>query len=197
LSYPLREEAIDRFIQLFRRAEREQVPEHTAMTLATVHTDGLPAARTVLLKDVDHRGFVFYTNHKSRKGQDLAAMPAAALCFHWQPLASQVLVEGDVVIVSDAEADAYFASRPRLSQIGAWASYQSEPLADRRELEQRVADFERDFGDGQIPRPPHWSGYRVLPRLMEFWYAGDGRLHERERYELPADGPGRRYLVNP
>ncbi|MCK8515558.1 pyridoxamine 5'-phosphate oxidase [Methylonatrum kenyense] len=197
MSYPLREEAIDRFIQLFRRAEQEKVPEHTAMTLATVRADGRPAARIVLLKDVDHRGFVFYTNQRSRKGQDLAVTPAAALCFYWPPLASQVLVEGDVVPVSAAEADAYFASRPRLSQIGAWASEQSRPLHDRQQLEQRVADFERQFAEGPIPRPPDWSGYRVIPRLMEFWYAGDGRLHERERYELPLDGPGRHYLVNP
>lgn len=197
MSYPLREEAIDRFIRLFQRAEQAQVPEHTAMTLATVHADGRPAARTVLLKEVDHRGFVFYTNQRSRKGQDLAATPAAALCFHWHPLASQVLVEGDVEPVSDAEADAYYASRPRLSRIGAWASDQSQPLRDRRQLEQRVAEYERRFAGGPIPRPPHWSGYRVIPRFMEFWYAGDGRLHERERYELPVDGPGRCYLVNP
>ena len=184
-------------MRLFQRAADEGVPEHTAMTLATVHPDGRPAARTVLLKDVDQRGFVFYTNRRSRKGHDLAATASAALCFHWHPLASQVLVEGDVELVSDAEADAYYASRPRLSRLGAWASQQSQPLRDREELAARVEEYDQRFPGEDIPRPPHWSGYRVIPRFMEFWYAGDGRLHERERYELPAEGPGSRYLVNP
>ncbi len=184
-------------MRLFQRAADEGVPEHTAMTLATVHPDGRPAARTVLLKDVDQRGFVFYTNRRSRKGHDLAATASAALCFHWHALASQVLVEGDVELVSDAEADAYYASRPRLSRLGAWASQQSQPLRDREELAARVEEYDQRFPGEDIPRPPHWSGYRVIPRFMEFWYAGDGRLHERERYELPAEGPGSRYLVNP
>ncbi|MEX0729182.1 MAG: pyridoxamine 5'-phosphate oxidase [Aquisalimonadaceae bacterium] len=193
----LLEEAIRRFTETLERARREYVPEYTAMTLATVHADGQPAARTVLLKGVDTRGFVFYTNRRSRKGQDLAHIPRAALCFYWAPLALQVLVEGEVFDVSDAEADAYFASRPRLSQIGAWASQQSEPLATPDDLTRQAAVYEARFEGREVPRPPHWSGYRVVPRLMEFWSSREGRLHIRERYELPADGQARKYFVNP
>lgn len=193
----LRDEAIGRFQALLERARQEGVPEPTAMTLATVHPDGRPAARTVLLKGVDERGFVFYTNLLSRKGQDLEATPHAALCFFWYSLGVQVMVEGEVEQVGDDEADAYFASRPWLSQVGAWASPQSEPLKDRAVLEARVAEMEARFADGEVPRPPYWSGYRVIPRWMEFWFAGDGRLHDRERYELPRDGTPRHYLVNP
>ncbi len=191
------DEALARFSELLEEAERRDLPEPTAMTLATVHPDGQPAARTVLLKGVDSRGFVFYSNRGSRKGRDLDASPRAALCFYWAALGLQVLVEGDVADVSDAEADAYFATRPRLSQIGAWASRQSEPLESQDALRRQVEEMEAEFGDGPIPRPPNWSGYRVIPRLMEFWSAGDGRLHIRERYELPADGEARKYFVNP
>jgi len=193
------EDAIARFTDLLETAKRENVPEHNAMTVATVHPDGQPAARTVLLKQVDVRGFVFYTNQRSRKGRDLMANPKAALCFHWAPLGLQVLVEGDVDVVSDAEADAYFATRPRLSQLGAWASDQSKPLASRDSLEIQVAEAEARFAGQAVPRPPHWSGFRVVPRFMEFWSSREGRLHVRERYELPADHStsGSRYFVNP
>lgn len=193
----LLEEAIDRFSELLETARREQVPEPTAMTLATVHEDGQPAARTVLLKGVDTRGFVFYTNRLSRKGRDLAGTPRAALCFYWATLARQVLVEGDVRNVDDAEADAYFSGRPRLSQIGAWASRQSEPLSSPEELERQVRLCQERFDGQDIPRPPHWSGYRVIPRLMEFWSSREGRLHIRERYEFPVDGDVKKYFVNP
>lgn len=193
----LMEEAINRFSELLDTARRENVPEYTAMTLATVHPDGKPAARTVLLKQVDARGFVFYTNRRSRKGQDLAQTPWAALCFYWAPLALQVLVEGEVHHVDDVEADDYFASRPRLSQLGAWASQQSEPLGQPDALEQQVAAYQYRFEGQEVPRPPHWSGYRVRPHFMEFWSSREGRLHVRERYELPVDGDARKYFVFP
>lgn len=177
-------EAIERFQSLLERARAAGVPEPTAFTLATCGSDGMPAARTVLLKEVSERGFVFYTNMQSRKGRQLAENPRAALCFHWQALAEQVLVQGKVTQVADAEADAYWATRPRLSQLGAWASQQSQPLASRAELEARLAEVEKRFEGGPVPRPPYWSGYRVAPDFIEFWYARPGRLHERQRYTL-------------
>ncbi len=163
--------------------DRTLLPEPTAMTLATVGADGQPSARLVLLKAVDERGFVFYTNLRSRKGRDLAANPRAALTFHWQPLEVQVRVEGTVEQVSDREADEYFATRERGSQIGAWASDQSETLARDADLDARVADAERRFAGRDVPRPPHWSGYRVIPARVEFWRNRPSRLHERRLFE--------------
>lgn len=194
----LRNEAIQRFRDWFGQArDCASIADATAMTLSTVSPHGQPAARTVLLKQVDERGFVFYTNRRSRKGQHLAANPRAALCFYWPPLGLQVLVEGTVEDVSDGEADAYFASRPRLSQVGAWASEQSRPLESPEVLAQRVAALEREYEGVTVPRPPYWSGYRVNPVFMEFWSAGDGRLHRRERYEADADGEWHHCFVNP
>ncbi|MDN3517913.1 pyridoxamine 5'-phosphate oxidase [Aquisalimonas lutea] len=194
----LRNEAIQRFRDWFDQArDCESIADATAMTLSTVSPHGQPAARTVLLKQVDERGFVFYTNRRSRKGQHLAANPRAALCFYWPPLGLQVLVEGTVTDVGDEEADAYFASRPRLSQIGAWASEQSRPLESPEVLAERVAELEREYEGVTVPRPPHWSGYRVDPQFMEFWSAGDGRLHRRERYEADAGGAWSHCFVNP
>ncbi len=179
----LYEEALERFQAAFERARNhDRVLEPTAMTLATALPDGRPSARTVLLKHVDGGGFVFYTNLRSRKGQHLAANPRAALVFFWAALAEQVLIEGDVESVSADEADAYFRSRPRLSQVGAWASEQSQPLDARETLARRVAELDEQYGDNQVPRPPHWSGYRVRPDLIEFWSGKAGRLHERDRY---------------
>lgn len=166
-----------------KRLDRACVPEPTAMTLATVDDAGRPSARIVLLKDVDERGFVFYTNYESRKGAELLAHPWAALCFHWQPLERQVRVEGRVEQVSAAEADAYFASRHRMSRIGAWASRQSATLDSDATLEARVHEVEARFGDGDVPRPPHWSGFRVVPSRIEFWRGRPYRLHERLLYE--------------
>jgi pyridoxamine 5'-phosphate oxidase len=174
---------IERFIGLLDQAraiDRKILPEPTAFALATADAQGRPSVRIVLLKDVDERGFVFYTNYESRKGRELLATRRAALCFHWMPLEVQVRVEGAVAPVSDAEADAYFASRPRGSQIGAWASTQSRTLARRTDLEERVKQYEQEYEGKTVPRPMHWSGFRVAPDRIEFWKGMPSRLHERE-----------------
>lgn len=166
-----------------------------AMILATTSPEGRPSARAVLLKGVDERGFVFYTNLASAKARDLAANPTAALCFLWHPVARQVRVTGRAELVPDAEADAYFATRPRGSQLGAWASHQSAVLPDRATLEARVAEFAARFPD-EVPRPPHWGGYVVRPDEMEFWQGRPDRLHDRVRYHL-VDGVWLRERLSP
>lgn len=174
---------VERFRAGFDRAVDAGVPEPTAMTLATVDHACRPTARTVLLKDMDEQGFVFYTNLESRKGRQLAAQGDVALVFWWRETAEQVQVEGCVEPVTPTEADAYFATRPRGSQIGAWASKQSLELPERKELLDRVAHYEKKFTGQQVPRPPHWSGLRVRPRRLEFWYGRESRLHERICFE--------------
>jgi len=192
------ETAVARFNEWLDLAgETEGIPEPTAMTLATATASGRPSARTVLLKQVDEDGFVFYTNSLSRKGRQLAANARAALTFFWAPLMRQVMIEGAVQPVSDVEADAYFASRPRLSQIGAWASQQSEPLAGREAFDARVAEVEARFADRPVTRPPHWMGYRVCPDMIEFWQGREGRLHDRERYSRDENGSWDWTLLNP
>ena len=169
------------FSSLFEQASRE-CAEPDAMVLSTVDPDGRPSARYVLLKGVDDRGFVFYTNVESRKAKALAAHPHAALTFYWPP-ATQVRIEGSVERVSDAEADAYFATRPRGSQIGAWASLQSAGLASRAALDARVLEVEGRFKDAAVSRPPFWTGFRVVPGSIEFWTRDPARLHERVVYQ--------------
>lgn len=175
---------IERFRALLEEAKAAGEPEPTAMVLATADAQGRISARTVLLKAFDERGFVFYTNTQSRKGRELRAHPQAALLFLWKHLRHQVQVriEGITEPVSPEEADAYFASRPRESQLGAWASLQSEPLPDRDTLLARYRDFEARFAGGPVPRPPHWSGYRLIPDHIEFWFGQPHRLHDRFEY---------------
>jgi pyridoxamine 5'-phosphate oxidase len=176
------------FSAWLREAEGLEPYEANAMALATVGEDGMPSLRMVLLKDVDARGFVFYTNLGSRKGRQLAQCPKAALCFHWKSLKRQVRVEGPVEAVSEAEADAYFGSRSRGSQLGAWASRQSEPMSGRGELVRRVAEVTARYPIARIPRPPFWSGFRVIANRIEFWRDGTFRLHERALYTRAGEG---------
>ncbi len=187
---PLFLEAIERFHEVFARASRGGAEEPNAMTLATVDDSGRPGLRVMLLKGADERGFVFYTNCQSRKGADIAANPQVALCMFWPALMEQVRVEGQAVAVTPSEADAYWATRARDSQIGAWASHQSRAAGGPAALEQRIERYQREFQGREVPRPEHWSGYRVSPDWIEFWHGGHyaQRIHRRMCYRLAADG---------
>ncbi len=178
----------DHFAGWFAEAEAAEPREANAMTLATATPDGRPSARIVLLKGWDREGFVFYSNAESRKGDELAANPRAALLFHWKYLNRQIRIEGAVQPATAAEADAYYATRHRLSRLGAWASAQSRPLAQRADLERALAGFEETYPGEDIPRPPHWSGTRVVPARLEFWQEMPFRLHDRTIYTRAGGG---------
>ena len=195
----LHAEALATFTRLFDEALDAGEPDRTAMTVASASLDARPSARTVLLKAFDARGFVFYTHLDGRKGRELQANPRAALLFHWPRVRQgvQVRIEGAIEVVSDVEADAYFASRPRASQLGAWASDQSETLASRDAFEQRLAEVEQGFEGRDVPRPPRWGGFRTVPASIEFWYGADYRLHERWLYERVADGAWAKRMLYP
>lgn len=178
----------DQFAKWFQEALDAEVLETNAMTLATATPDGKPSARVVLLKEVDERGFVFYTNYEGRKGIELAENPHAALLFYWAELTRQVRVEGIAERISREESEAYFRTRAPLSRLGAWASRQSSVIAGRHVLEDRLAELQRQYPDDDIPLPPFWGGFRVIPHMFEFWHGRPNRLHDRLRYTKRADG---------
>lgn len=189
----LNENEIDKnpFIQFkiwFNQSVAAQLPEPNAMTLATCTPDGKPSARMVLLKDIDERGFVLFTNYKSQKGQEISVNPQAALVFWWAELERQVRIVGTVEKISSAQSDSYFEVRPPFSRLGAWASNQSEVIANRDVLEAQLIEFQRQYENQEVPRPPHWGGVRVIPQEIEFWQGRSSRLHDRLRYTLIDNG---------
>ncbi len=197
---PLYSEALVTFADLFAQVKAAGIPEPTAMTVASASADGRPSARMVLLKAHDARGFVFYTHLDGRKGRELQVNPQAALLFYWKTLGEdgvQVRIEGRVEIVDEAEADTYFARRPRDSQLGAWASDQSETLDARETFEQRFEAAKHEFDGRDVPRPSRWGGFRVVPDPIEFWYGAQFRLHERHVYECAADGIWTKRMLYP
>ncbi|MBL8955953.1 MAG: pyridoxamine 5'-phosphate oxidase [Myxococcaceae bacterium] len=181
-------EPFERFRELFARATAAHPKDPNAVTLATVDEAGRPSARIVLMKGFDEQGFVFFTNYESRKGRELIGQKVCALCFYWHELDAQVRVEGSATKVSAEESDAYFATRARISQLGAWASQQSRPLDARATLEARLAELTKKYEGAAVPRPGHWGGFRLTPSAIELWQAGEFRLHDRFRYERSGDG---------
>lgn len=187
---------IAQFSKWFEEARAAQVPEPNAMCVSTVSADGRPSSRIILIKEFDSRGFTWFTNYESRKGEDLRANPYAALLFYWTELERQVRIEGRVERISAAENDAYFHSRPVKSRLGAIASGQSRPIANRQTLDAQFADTEEKYGE-QPPRPEHWGGYRVIPDCIEFWQGRSSRMHDRIRYTLQPDGLWQRERLQP
>ncbi len=187
----------EQFKTWFDQAVAAQLPEPNAMTIATVTADGKPSARIVLLKDYDERGFVFYTNYKSHKGQQLVENPWGAIAFWWAELERQVRIEGRVEKVSPAESDAYFHSRPKGSQLGAWASNQSQVIESREVLEQQLQKLKEEYDNKEVPRPPHWGGFRVIPSEIEFWQGRPSRLHDRLLYQRGEDGSWKIQRLSP
>ena len=185
---PAHDDPIERFRGFFEEAVACGIRDPNAMVVSSVDAEGRPSSRVVLLKDFDAEGFVFYTNLESRKGREIRANPDVSLSFYWRETGKQVVIRGRADPVSDAEADAYFATRARTSQLGAWASRQSRPLQSRAHLLARVAKYEARFLTGAVPRPPHWSGFRVVPSYIELWVAGAFRLHDRTLFEKTGDG---------
>ncbi|MBD2577148.1 pyridoxamine 5'-phosphate oxidase [Oscillatoria sp. FACHB-1406] len=191
------ENPIEQFKIWFEQAMSAQLTEPNAMVLATATANGMPSARMVLLKAFDERGFTFFTNYESDKGKQLAANPQAALTFWWAELERSVRIEGRIEKISETESDEYFQNRPRASQLGAWTSEQSEVIPDRELLEERLEHFREQYGEGKIPRPPHWGGYRVIPSAIEFWQGRPNRLHDRLRYRCQEDGSWLRERLSP
>ena len=182
------ENPFEQFAEWMEEAMREDGAEVNAMTLATATPDGVPSARTVLLKGFDERGFVFYSNYESQKGHELAANPHASLLFHWARLGRQVRITGEVTRTTSEESEAYFHSRPSGSQLSAAVSHQSQVIPSREWLERRLAELEEEYREKEVPLPPHWGGFRVTPRSMEFWQGRPNRLHDRLRYTMQSDG---------
>ena len=190
------DDPIELFQSWYAAAEAGEPRNPNAMSVASLGPDGMPSIRTVLMKDVDERGFVFYTNLESQKGVELRARPVAAICVYWRSIGRQVRAEGGVALVDPAEADEYFASRQRGSQIGAWASDQSRERGDFTRLETRVDELEAAYENREVPRPPHWTGFRLLPHRIEFWHERPSRLHDRLLYDR-VDGEWRRHWLDP
>ncbi|MEO1397702.1 MAG: pyridoxamine 5'-phosphate oxidase [Pseudomonadota bacterium] len=188
MDFTLRNDPHTLFEEWIAEATASEPNDPNAVALATVDTDGMPNVRTVLLKGHDERGFVFYTNFEGTKGAEVLATKKAAMCFHWKSLRRQVRLRGPVETVSDEEADTYYNSRHPQSRLGAWASDQSRPLADRQTLVDRLSHYEEKYGNENIPRPPHWSGFRIKPMSIEFWKDGEFRLHDRVMFTPTGDG---------
>ena len=195
-AMPTDVDPIERFREFFDEAVATGMEDPNAMVVSSVDSEGRPSSRVVLLKDFDADGFVFYTNLESRKGTEILANPNVSLSFFWREIGKQVVIRGRAEPVSDDEADAYFATRPRNSQLGAWASRQSRPLQSRAQLLARVAEYETKFLTGKVPRPPHWSGFRVVPSYIELWVAGAFRLHDRTLFQR-SDGAWVSHKLNP
>ena len=192
------ENPLELFKEWFDEAKKTEINDPNALALATSSKNGIPSVRMVLLKDFNEKGFVFYTNLKSKKSQDIQSNPHASMCFHWKSLLRQIRIYGNVVQVSDKEADEYYNSRAYGSRIGAWASNQSEVLESRKSLDDSIEKFKKKFPDKKkVPRPPNWSGWRLVPEEIEFWRDGDNRIHERLKY-VKNNGKGwKRFLLNP